>query len=187
MFETSPTYAQLVLGILRDAEKRRDPLPPAPHPDDDLDTAPVRDTGIADHEEESDDDDSDEGSAKGKREEIVGKLSSAGAKGKDGTRAKARKAWDKLGRVKEEVSNNLGRDWRQLISGICSCCWTSQDRYTRQSRSMSISPSLHARSDLQHMLDKLHISKDHKLISKALDHMPTKPIGRKGETPSSEL
>lgn len=110
MFETSPTYAQLVLGILRDAEKRRDPLPPAPHPDDDLDTIPVRDTGIADHEDESDDDNSDDGSAKGKREEIVGKLSSAGAKGKDGTRAKARKAWDKLGRVKEEVSNNLGQN-----------------------------------------------------------------------------
>lgn len=141
MFETSPTYAQLVLGILRDAEKRRDPLPPAPHPDDDLDTSPVKETGIADHAEDSDDEDSEDGSAKGKREEIVGKLSSAGAKGKDGTRAKARKAWDKLGRVKEEVSNNLGRDWLQLIIGICSCCWTSQDRYTRQSRSMSISPS----------------------------------------------
>jgi hypothetical protein len=33
----------------------------------------------------------------------VGKISSAGAKGKDTTRAKARKAWDKLGRAKEEV------------------------------------------------------------------------------------
>jgi hypothetical protein len=34
----------------------------------------------------------------------VGKISSAGAKGKDTTRAKARKAWDKIGRAKEEVS-----------------------------------------------------------------------------------
>jgi hypothetical protein len=103
MFETTPTYAQLVLGILRDAEHRRDPLPPAPHPDDDLDTAPVRETGTADHDDDSDEDNSDDGSAKDKRKDIVGKLSSAGAKGKDGTRAKARKAWDKLGRAKEEV------------------------------------------------------------------------------------
>ena len=34
----------------------------------------------------------------------MGKISSAGAKGKDTTRAKARKAWDKLGKDKEEVS-----------------------------------------------------------------------------------
>lgn len=106
MFETSPTNAQLVLGILRDAEHRRDPLPPAPHPDDDLDSAPVKDTGYAHHEHVNDsdnEDDDEDGDAKDKREEIVGKISSLGAKGKDTTRAKARKAWDKLGRAKEEV------------------------------------------------------------------------------------
>ena len=107
LFETSPTNAQLVLGVLRDAEHRRDPLPPAPHPDDDLDSAPVKETGYAHHEhvDESDDedDDDDDDSAKDKREKIVGKISSAGAKGKDTTRAKARKAWDKIGKAKEEV------------------------------------------------------------------------------------
>jgi hypothetical protein len=111
MFETSPTNAQLVLGILRDAEHRRDPLPPAPHPDDDLDSAPVKDTGYAHHEldkdddgdYDDDDDDDEDRDAKDKREEIVGKISSLGAKGKDTTRAKARKAWDKFGKAKEDV------------------------------------------------------------------------------------
>lgn len=36
------------------------------------------------------------------------------------------------------------------------------------------------------MLDKLHISKDHKLVSKALDRIPSRPVERKGETPSSK-
>jgi len=110
LFESSPTHAQLVLGILRDAERRRDPLPPAPHPDDDLDSDPLKATGYAHHEHVNDSDsdgddnyDGQDGSAKDKREEIVGKISSAGAKGKDTTRAKARKAWDKLGKAKEEV------------------------------------------------------------------------------------
>lgn len=93
---------------MRDAEHRKDPLPPAPHPDDDLDSAPVKETGYADHDlgaDSDDDDDNDEdGSSKDMREDIVGKISGAGAKGKDSTRAKARKAWDKLGRAKEEVS-----------------------------------------------------------------------------------
>jgi hypothetical protein len=108
LFETSPTNAQLVLGVLRDAEHRRDPLPPAPHPDDDLDSTAVKETGYAHHEHVDDsdgeDDDDDDDSAKDKREKIVGKISSAGAKGKDTTRAKARKAWDKIGKAKEEVS-----------------------------------------------------------------------------------
>jgi hypothetical protein len=125
LFETSPTNAQLVLGVLRDAEHRRDPLPPAPHPDDDLDSAPVKETGYAHHEHlddsDGDDDDDDDDSAKDKREKIVGKISSAGAKGKDTTRAKARKAWDKLGKAKEEVSlplypTSCQTDIRDLLS-----------------------------------------------------------------------
>jgi hypothetical protein len=50
-----------------------------------------------------DESDSDDTAAEGKRKQIVEKLSDAGAKGKDTTRAKARKAWDKLGKAKEEV------------------------------------------------------------------------------------
>jgi len=128
LFETSPTNAQLVLGVLRDAEHRRDPLPPAPHPDDDLDSTPVKETGYAHHEHvddsDGDDDDDDDDSAKDKREKIVGKISSAGAQGKDSTRAKARKAWDKIGRAKEEVCLASWIYLAKLMSGICCCCWT---------------------------------------------------------------
>jgi len=128
LFETSPTNAQLVLGVLRDAEHRRDPLPPAPHPDDDLDSTPVKETGYAHHEHlddsDGDDDDDDDDSAKDKREKIVGKISSAGAQGKDSTRAKARKAWDKIGRAKEEVCLAPWIYLAKLMSGICCCCWT---------------------------------------------------------------
>ena len=116
--------------MLRDAEHRRDPLPPAPHPDDDLDSAPVKEIGYAHHEHvddsdsDSDGDDDDDNTAKEKREKIVGKISSAGAKGKDTTRAKARKAWDKLGRAKEEVCLAFSPHPVKLMSGIRCCCWT---------------------------------------------------------------
>lgn len=53
--------------------------------------------------------DGDGDSATAKRKDVVAKLSHMTDKGKDGTRAKVRHAWDKLGQAKEDVSCQAGR------------------------------------------------------------------------------
>lgn len=92
------------MAILRDAEHRKNPLKPAPHPDDD-EKAIKSDDESDDEGEEGDSVSMDNSSVGGKekRENMVEKISHAGMKGKRGTKIKARKAWDRLGKAKEEV------------------------------------------------------------------------------------
>lgn len=100
----------MVLAILRDAEHRKNPLAPAPHPDDD-EKAMKSDDGSDNEPEDKDSIKMDTSSAgsKEKRENLVDKLSHAGQKGKHGTKVKARKAWDRLGKAKEEVRAGQSR------------------------------------------------------------------------------
>lgn len=84
-----PTNSQLILRILRDAEHNRHPLPP-------VSTKP--DESVS----EDSDGDSGESSMKSK---VGGRTKKITANVKNGTRAKLRRAWDRLGRVKEEVSS----------------------------------------------------------------------------------
>lgn len=97
-----PTNAQLVLDLLRDGERRRSPLPPAPEPD----AAPA-DTAsqVEDREDDDGKDDSVDAKATRRREDLVADLSHVAQKGKETSRAKMRKAWDRLGKTKEDVSS----------------------------------------------------------------------------------
>lgn len=105
LFDTVPTNAQLVLGLLRDGERRHDPLPPAPNPG----AAPTDATSAvhgrteAEKDEGEGEDQFEDGDAKDSRQDVISKLSHVTEMGKDGTRAKARHAWDRLGKAKEDV------------------------------------------------------------------------------------
>ena len=57
-----------------------------------------------DKEEDEGQDEYEDGEGADKRKDVVSKLSHATYMGKEGTRAKARSAWDKLGKAKEDVS-----------------------------------------------------------------------------------
>lgn len=110
LFDTVPTNAQLVIRLLRDAERRRDPLPPAPNTD--VMPADATSKHFGHDKKESEDsslqDRYEEGEGADKRKDVVSKLSHVTHVGKEGTRAKARNAWDKLGKAKEEVSCFIG-------------------------------------------------------------------------------
>jgi hypothetical protein len=88
-----PTNSQLILRILRDAEHVRHPLPPVSTKPDEVSS-------------EASDDDSAESSMKSK---VGGRTKKVTATVRDGTRARLRRAWDRLGRVKEEVSSTWVR------------------------------------------------------------------------------
>ena len=101
----------MVLGLLRDAERRRDPLPPPPNTDAQPTDATSKDHGhdkALEEDDDGNDDQYEEGEATDKRKDVVSKLSHVTHLGKEGTRAKARNAWDKLGKAKEDVSLGSG-------------------------------------------------------------------------------
>jgi hypothetical protein len=117
-----PTNSQLILRILRDAEHDRHPLPPvSAKPDEPA--------------SEDSEDDSGESSMKSK---VGGRTKELTANVKDGTRTRLRRAWDRLGRVKEEVSSTrllLQVQVRVLIGlGVCADHRAQSGELPRQSR-----------------------------------------------------
>ena len=112
LLETVPTNSQLVLKLLREAEHASRPLPPPPaqydHPEDEDDV----DDGVSWSSSSEGDasDREDEHQVKdGKMHAAVRSMGQVGGKAKRGTRARMRKAWDKVGRAKEEVRDFLPR------------------------------------------------------------------------------
>lgn len=94
-----------MLSILRDAERRKSPLGPAPHPDDE--NHGIEQEDVSDDEEDAGDVNSintASENAKDNREKMVTKMGQVSKKGKLTTKVKARRAWDRIGRAKEEVS-----------------------------------------------------------------------------------
>ncbi len=87
-----PTNSQLILRLLRDAEHRRRPLPPP------------NEAELA-GQAEDDDTDEDDSEEEEEGESNVGeKIKKIRDKMGNGVRAKTRRAWDRAGNVKEEVS-----------------------------------------------------------------------------------
>ena len=90
--------------LLREAEHEGHPIPPPPAQYDDTES----DDDVS-SEEESDEEDEDDHRShqevdEGRTKQAAHKLSKVSGKAKNGTRAKVRRAWDKLGRTKEEVN-----------------------------------------------------------------------------------
>jgi hypothetical protein len=105
-----PTNPQLILRLMRDAEHQRRPLP---HPETEQEIE-EEDADAEENEESSEqeegDDESDveeDGTDEEEKKKAKEKAGTVGKKMKDGTRAKVRKTWDKLGMFKEEVSCEL--------------------------------------------------------------------------------
>ena len=126
MLEDVPTNAQLVLRILRNAEHHNHPIPPAPTAED----LGEEDGDSADEYEsqdevdrrkagEGDEDDGDNDEEAGRREKVIRRMSRRARKTKDGVRTKARKAWDRLGEVKEHVRMRSGlKEWSALMAEL---------------------------------------------------------------------
>jgi hypothetical protein len=175
------------LAILRDAEHRKNPLKPAPHPDDD-EKAIKSDDESDDEGEEGDSVSMDNSSVGGKekRENMVEKISHAGMKGKRGTKIKARKAWDRLGKAKEEVRK---LKWLRLFADVKGFAILAGHKQLDVQGRAEVSRYSVLTTQVvlmgQHLLDKLHISKDHKIVSTALDHLPSPPPTIHGDTASS--
>lgn len=105
-----PTNPQLILRLMRDAEHQRRPLP---HPETEQEIE-EEDADAEENEDSSDDglgdetsDREDDGAYEDEGKKAKKKVGTVGKKMKDGTRAKVRKTWDKLGMFKEEVSREL--------------------------------------------------------------------------------
>ena len=130
-----PTNAQLVLRLLRNAEHHNHPIPPAPT-EDDLDDDD--DDGSSDSSGDEEDGHADDGDDEtGKSKKVMRKMSRRAKKTKDGVRAKARRAWDKLGEVKEQVSAGATSQ-REAGAGLMAELrgghWTPAPRPRGQSR-----------------------------------------------------
>jgi len=142
LFEDVPTNAQLVLRILRNAEHHNHPIPPAPtaeemgEEDGDSDVEDGSQSGDDGGEGgEGDEQDGDDDEEAGRREKVMKRMSSRAKRTKDGVRAKARKAWDRLGEVKEHVRIGSGlKEWSALMAEFRGGHWTSIGRSRGQGR-----------------------------------------------------
>lgn len=103
LFDTVPTNAQLVLDLLRQGERCKRPITPAPSPDTPLSHGNKVAALEQGHDDDGDIEDQDR-EARDRRLDIISDLSHVTEKGKETSRAKVRKAWEKIGRTKEDVS-----------------------------------------------------------------------------------
>lgn len=99
-----PTNSQIVLKLLREAEHKGHPITPPIFEYDAEDDE--EDSAFEESEEEDEEHEnggSDEEPDQGKTKQATQAVTKVGTKATQGARAKVRRAWDKLGRAKEEV------------------------------------------------------------------------------------
>nr|XP_031858990.1 uncharacterized protein CI109_005658 [Kwoniella shandongensis]KAA5526062.1 hypothetical protein CI109_005658 [Kwoniella shandongensis] len=138
-----PTNAQLIMRLLRDAEHKRHPLPPPPE------------TESIEEPEEDDDGEEEEETQQGGGKKITKGLAKATTKAKTGMRSKARRAWDKAGRLKEE-----------------SFAWVTGHKH------------IDYESKAKNTLDTLHMSEDTKPAQALLKRLPSGDDEDSPDTPS---